>query len=261
MEAVARYFARELALDADQETVLLFGLRLTMNLIAGVAAVTVLGLVLGSIWTTLFAYTVSGSMKIFAGGAHSRSSRNCVLVGTLYFVSAGWCADRFGPSLGSMPAAAAGLLTFAFVLIALRAYAPVEPAEKPLASPEHRRAMRAAAFRSLWFWSGVIFILGSAGWGHAAAPGPWRALFLGGLAGWAWLALNLSPAGDRLAAMVDHVLCFPEGRCRHRDVEEESVGHRGDGSEQGGGPERGDDFCCGVLPAAHPSVAQAVESP
>lgn len=210
LEAAARYVARELGLDAEQEEVVLFGLRIVTNLLAGAAVVAALAFALGVLWTTLLAFLVAGSMRTFAGGAHSRSSRNCVLLGAAYLVPAGWAAGRFGPGLGWAPAAALGSALFLLTLAALWAYAPDEPPEKPLASVEHRRLMRRAAFLSLAVWLAVLGVFAYLGWGPAAAgPGPWRALFLGGLAGWAWLALNLTPAGHRLAARVDGILGVP----------------------------------------------------
>lgn len=210
LEAAARHIAGELGLGADQEEVILFGLRLVANLMAGLAVVAVLGFAVGAPWTTLLAFLVAGSMRIFAGGAHSRSSRNCVLVGAAYLVPAGWAAGRFGPGLGWPPAAALGMALLLLTLAALWVHAPDEPPEKPLASPEHRRAMRRAAFLSLAVWLMVLGVFADLGWGPAAAdPGPWRALYLGGLAGWAWLALNLTPAGHRLAARVDGILGVP----------------------------------------------------
>lgn len=210
LEAAARYVAKELALDADQEEVVLFGLRLVANLVAGLFVVAAPALFLGTLWTTLCAWAVAVSMRIFAGGAHSRSSRNCVLVGAAYLVPAGWAAGRLGPALGAVPAAAFGAAVLVLTLAALWAYAPDEPPEKPLTSVEHRRLMRRAAFRSLAVWLGVLGLFAFLGWGPAAAdPGPWRALYLGGLAGWAWLALNLTPAGHRLAARADDILGVP----------------------------------------------------
>lgn len=218
---VARRVARELGYGAEQEEVILFGLRVLANQAAALVAVAALGWLAGALGPTLLAVGAAGSVKVFAGGAHAGRSRTCVLLGAACFVPAGWAAARLGPALAAAPAAALGAATSLGALAAVWAWAPQESPGKPLASPEHRRAMRRASFAALTLWLAALAILAVRGWGPAAAdPGPWRALTLGGLAGLAWQALSLSPAGHRLAGLADRILGSGKGGWG-RDVEEE----------------------------------------
>ena len=213
LAAVARYLARELDYGPEEEEVLLFGLRLLANQAAALALILSVGLLVGAPAPVLLAFLVAGSIKVFAGGAHARSSRNCLLLGAVAFGLFGWAAARLGPALGAAPAVALGLAAALAALRAVWVWAPQEAPGKPLASPEHRRAMRRASFAALAFWLTALAFLAAHGWGPVAAgPGPWRALYLGGLAGLAWQALNLSPAGHRLVGVADRILSDCERR-------------------------------------------------
>lgn len=205
----AQYIARELQYDADREEVLHFGLQLVANFVSGMIALAAVGYILGTLWTTLFAALVAGSLKIFAGGAHSSSSRNCVIIGTLYFGLTGWAAARGGPVL---PLSVAGLLfavTAGATLWAIWRYAPAEPPEKPLATRAQRDKMRAASFVSLSLLCAIILFLGFEGWRTPLAGEAMRAMFAAGIAGLAWQSFVLTPAGYRMAALWDEILSLP----------------------------------------------------
>lgn len=205
----ARYMAHELEYDADQEEVLHFGLQLVTNMVVGLVIISFLGFLLGALETTLFAFLVAGVLKVFAGGTHASSTRNCAIISALYFAPAGWATARWGPGLSFLVTNLLFVVAVGAALWAILRYAPAEPAGKPLLSRAHRDRMRAASFATLAVLSIVIPTLSIAGW---------HALFLAGIAGLAWETLVLTPLGDRIVARLDRLLNLPRDKEVKREM-------------------------------------------
>lgn len=206
LAAFARRLARDLGCPPEEEEVLLFGLQVLVNQALGVAAAVIAGVAVGALGPVLCALAVAGSTRLFAGGAHAATSRDCLILSTAALALAGWAAARLAPLLDGGTAALLGAAGGAAALGAVAAWAPREAPGKPLFSPAHRRAMRRASFLAVAGWLAVLIWFAAQGWWSPAGPGPWRALYLGGLLGLAGQAFSLSPAAPRLVARAESIL-------------------------------------------------------
>ncbi len=213
--AVSRYLARQLNLSPEEEEVVLYGLEVTANAVAGMLLLLAFGALLHAFWPTAVAALAALSLRTWSGGAHATTSRNCTLITAFTFGGLGWLVSRTAPVLtdgGVFVLVAAGL---AAALAAIVRWAPAGVPEKPMTDPAHRRALRRNSLTTLSVWAAA---LGALAVGFTPLPADTaRPLILAGTLGLAWQSLSITPVGYRFVAAWDGLLNrFPGRRSAHR---------------------------------------------
>ncbi|MCR4419307.1 MAG: accessory gene regulator B family protein [Clostridia bacterium] len=186
--------ARRLELSPAEEEVIRYGLQVLVYTAADWAAVALAGWLAGALAGALVATVGTSTLRLFSGGAHSRSPLVCCLVGAV--VAAG--LGRTARELADLPPAAIAAIVGAALVwtaVVVATLAPVDTPAHPVRSAERRRRLRRLSLSAL-------VLLGVA----SLALLPWRAdlaLALGG--GLWWQGLTLTRAGHRLVAAVDNL--------------------------------------------------------
>ncbi|MGB9886533.1 MAG: accessory gene regulator ArgB-like protein [Moorellales bacterium] len=187
--------ARRLGLAPAEEEVVRYGLQVVVYTAADWAAVAAAGWLAGALSQAVMVTAGTSFLRLFSGGAHSRSPLVCGLVGAAVAAGLGRgaleLAARLSPLASVALLIAGGLLVTAAVL----RLAPVDCAAHPIRSAERRRRLRRLSLVVLGLLGGISFAL--------VPARPDLALALGG--GLWWQGFTLTEAGHRLVAAVDNL--------------------------------------------------------
>lgn len=189
----AAYLARRLNLSASEEEVIRYGLQVVVYAAANLAAVTLAGWLAGALASTLTASLAAASLRLFSGGAHSRSPVTCALLGAAVASLVGRAAETLASLLGIFGVRvllAAGLVPAAVTVWRL---APVDSPAKPIVSFARRGKLRRLSLAALFALAAAALALASR----------WPVLALAAGGGTWWQAFTLTRAGHQLAAAVD----------------------------------------------------------
>ena len=195
VRSAASGLARRLGLSSAEEEVIRYGLQVLVYTAADWAAVAGAGWLAGALPQALMATAGTSFLRLFSGGAHSRSPLVCGLVGAAVAAGLGRGARELAVRLA--PAVTAGLLTAGWLLVvaAVLRLAPVDSPAHPVRSAERRRGLRRLSLVVLGLLGAVSFIL--------VPVRPDLALALG--CGLWWQGFTLTGAGHRLVAAVDNL--------------------------------------------------------
>lgn len=193
---VAAYLRRTLGLSAEDEELLRYGLQVVVYSVAGLASIGLAGWLVAALPTTLAAALAAGALRLFSGGAHSRSPLTCNLLGAAVAALVGKAAVVAASLVSLTTLFVVVLAAFAPTVATVWRLAPVDSPAKPIASPERRRKLRRLSLVALLTLAvGQLALL------------PWRpalALALG--CGIWWQAFTLTRAGHRFATILDNLL-------------------------------------------------------
>ncbi|MGI9951638.1 accessory gene regulator B family protein [Moorellaceae bacterium AZ2] len=196
----AAYLKEKLQLTPEQEEIALYGLQTIVYPLTGLLGIILVGWLWGCLGTTLVAAFGAAFLRLWSGGAHSRSPLTCTLVGMAVFPSMGKIADLAAPAT-TVPVLhlvlAAGL---AVCLSTVYRLAPVDSPAKPILSADYRRNMRRLSVAAVLLITATQVALLKAG-----ALNLVLALSLGL---W-WQTFSLTRAGHRFAASVDKLSSLP----------------------------------------------------
>ncbi len=203
----SRHLARSLRLSEEEEEIIRYGLELIANYVLSAAALLGVALALGTGVTTIAAAVPAATIRLYAGGWHASSRRNCIIITTVAYGAAGWLAAVLGARAGAGAMAAGALPVLGLTAYAVWRYAPMASPQKPIASPSRRARLRRCARLLVTWWTAVIIsLLVASSWtGTDAAEqtSPLRSLALGGTLGLSVQSLTLWPGVNRRLATGD----------------------------------------------------------
>ncbi|CEP66210.1 Accessory gene regulator B [Moorella glycerini] len=194
----AAYLKEKLNLTPEEEEIALYGLQVIIYPLISLLSISLVGWLLGCLYTPLAATLTGAFLRLWSGGAHSRSPLTCTLLGAVVSPALGKISLVVAPLLNSFHlfiiVILGSLLSLAFVW----RLAPVDSPAKPLLSPEYRQRMRRLSVTSIFFIAVVqIVLLATAG-----VPAVVLALSLGL---W-WQTFTLTRAGHRFATLIDEII-------------------------------------------------------
>ena len=194
----AAYLKEHLNLNSDEEAIALFGLQMLVYTVTGFLSICLVGWLLGVLALTLAVTLTAASLRLWAGGAHSRSPLTCNLLGMIV-----------APLLGKLAALAAPLFTpaglgvmilagFIIAVVVIWRRAPVDSPAKPITSPAERRRLRALSLVLVVFIAVLqVLILVT----MRAVP-----FILALSLGLGWQTFSLTRAGHWFAILIDNLM-------------------------------------------------------
>ncbi|PRR75078.1 accessory gene regulator ArgB-like protein [Neomoorella humiferrea] len=200
----AAYLKEKLNLTPDEEEIALYGLQVIIYPLISLLSISLVGWLLGCLYTTLAATLTAAFLRLWSGGAHSRSPLTCTLLGAVVSPALGKTSLILTPHLSPFNLFIIVILGSLLSLTFVWRLAPVDSPAKPLLSPEYRQRMRRLSITSVFFIAAVqIALLATAG-----APAVVLALSLGL---W-WQTFTLTRAGHRFATLIDEIISPGVGR-------------------------------------------------
>ncbi|WP_338834110.1 Accessory gene regulator protein B [Moorella humiferrea] len=200
----AAYLKEKLNLTPDEEEIALYGLQVIIYPLISLLSISLVGWLLGCLYTTLAATLTAAFLRLWSGGAHSRSPLTCTLLGAVVSPAMGKTSLILTPHLSPFNLFIIVILGSLLSLTFVWRLAPVDSPAKPLLSPEYRQRMRRLSITSVFFIAAVqIALLATAG-----APAVVLALSLGL---W-WQTFTLTRAGHRFATLIDEIISPGVGR-------------------------------------------------
>ncbi|WP_338824859.1 Accessory gene regulator protein B [Moorella humiferrea] len=200
----AAYLKEKLNLTPDEEEIALYGLQVIIYPLISLLSISLVGWLLGCLYTTLAATLTAAFLRLWSGGAHSRSPLTCTLLGAVVSPALGKTSLILTPHLSPFNLFVIVILGSLLSLTFVWRLAPVDSPAKPLLSPEYRQRMRRLSITSVFFIAAVqIALLAAAG-----APAVVLALSLGL---W-WQTFTLTRAGHRFATLIDEIISPGVGR-------------------------------------------------
>lgn len=193
----ATKLAGRLGLSQAEKEVVRYGLELIANHVLSAAILLAAAAVAGTVPTTVAAAAPAAVTRLYAGGLHAESRRNCIIITTLAYGTAGWLAAVLGSRLQARQAAAACMPLLGLVIYAVWRYAPQASPRRPIASPRRRARLRCRARLAAGFCVAAVASLLAPCALAAGGPGCTpinRSLALGGTLGLALQALTLLPS-------------------------------------------------------------------
>lgn len=194
----AAYLKEHLNLSPDEEAIALYGLQMLVYTVTGFLAICLVGWLLGVLALTLAVTLAASSLRLFAGGAHSRSPLTCTLLGMVVAPLLGKMAFVATPLFS--PAGLAGTILAGFIVAVVVIWhrAPVDSPAKPISSPAERRKLRLISLVLVAVLAALqILILAtvqSATLVLALSLGLW------------WQTFSLTRAGHRFAILIDTLM-------------------------------------------------------
>ncbi|MGI6286134.1 accessory gene regulator B family protein [Neomoorella humiferrea] len=194
----AAYLKEKLNLTPEEEEIALYGLQVIIYPLISLLSISLVGWLLGCLYTTLAATLTAAFLRLWSGGAHSRSPLTCTLLGAVVSPALGKTSLILTPHLSPFNLFVIVILGSLLSLTFVWRLAPVDSPAKPLLSPEYRQRMRRLSITSVFFIAAVqIALLAAAG-----APAVVLALSLGL---W-WQTFTLTRAGHRFATLIDEII-------------------------------------------------------
>jgi accessory gene regulator B len=190
----AAYLREKLELSAADEEVLRYGLQVVVYALTGLLSMGLAGWLVGALPTALAAALSAGALRLFSGGAHSRSPLTCNLVGAAMASLLGKAAKVAAPLLATPILLLMLLAGFIPAALAVWRLAPVNSPAKPITSFVRRRKLR-------WLSLAALLTLTV---GQLVLVPRWPALAVAvGIGTW-WQTFTLTWAGHRFATMLDN---------------------------------------------------------
>lgn len=200
----AAYLKEKLNLTPEEEEIALYGLQVIIYPLISLLSISLVGWLLGCLYTTLAATLTAAFLRLWSGGAHSRSPLTCTLLGAVVSPALGKTSLILTPHISPFNLFIIVILGSLLSLTFVWRLAPVDSPAKPLLSPEYRQRMRRLSITSVFFIAAVqIALLAAAG-----APAVVLALSLGL---W-WQTFTLTRAGHRFATLIDEIISPGVGR-------------------------------------------------
>lgn len=188
------YLRDKLSLSPTEEEVALYGLQIITYSAATLFSVIVVGLLLDCLGPALAATAAAGILRLFSGGAHSRSPLICNILGMLFAGSIGKLSNLLAPLFPPLGLLILVLMGGGLALLPFLFLAPVDSPSKPLALEERKKMRRLSIIfflLVLFFQLGILALKGNSSWVLAISLGVW------------WQALSLTRAGQGLATTID----------------------------------------------------------
>lgn len=83
IDNVVNYYDQSMGIDKRQEAIIRFALALLSNTILSILFAVIIAIYFKQVYILLIVLVTNSSLKMFAGGAHSRHSINCAIIGAV----------------------------------------------------------------------------------------------------------------------------------------------------------------------------------
>ncbi len=196
---IAAYLKDRLNLSQEEEEIALFGLQFLLYSFTGYISILIIALLLGCFWTTLVATLTSAFLRLFSGGAHSRTPLTCTILGAVIAPLLGKIALITSPLLTSSGLLLTVMLGFIISLIIVWRLAPVDSPAKPITFAVHRKKLHNLSLASVCLITAVQYLL-------IINKDSFAAIVLSASLGVWWQAFTLTKAGHWFATMLDNIL-------------------------------------------------------
>lgn len=213
-ERLATRLAVSLSLEADEQAVMAYALKVLASTSLYFAALALLGWATGLLPEFLAAALTVGCLRSFSGGAHLSTPARCAVTGALF----SWAMAAAAEALNSAapmwftPRTLASETTFfiasgvafwatlagltALGIACFARFAPAAVPEKPI-GPSQVRSLRRGSFIALAIWGVAVAaasrLLSDPGWVIASTLG------------YLWQLLSVTPAGFRIAGWIERL--------------------------------------------------------
>ncbi|MEW6447737.1 MAG: accessory gene regulator B family protein [Bacillota bacterium] len=195
--SVAGYLKDKLNLTQEQEEIALYGLQFIVYQVTGFFFTLLVGWLLGCFWTTLAVDFAASSLRMFSGGAHSKTPLTCFITGVITIPLLGKLAAITAPYL--TPLGMSLIVTLGFIPSTLVVYrlAPVDSPANPITSVTRRRRLR--------FLSLLVLMSVTAGEFLLLVNGVALPIVLAASLGVWWQTFTLTRSGHRFATIIDNL--------------------------------------------------------
>jgi len=201
LQPAVAHLRDKLGLSPEEEEVALYGLKVIVYSTANLISVVLIGLLLNCLGPVLAATTAAGTLRLFSGGAHSRSPLICNILGMLVAGGLGKFSSLLAPRFSAPSLLFLVLLGGALAFLPFFFLAPVDSPNKPLTLEERKKMRRLSLllfFIIISFQLGLLTLKGPPSWVLAISLGVW------------WQAFSLTRAGHGLATAIDKFFSLNE---------------------------------------------------
>ncbi len=143
----------------EEKAVLQYGLSALLSTIIGFVVIGVVSGLLGIFKLAMTATLVSGVIRLFAGGVHSSTYKQCVTTGGIVFTGLGLITQQLGSLLSNRGTILLVWLVFIGGGSLIYRYAPAGVKEKPIKSKDKQRKLRVYSFIIFFIITTVALML------------------------------------------------------------------------------------------------------
>ena len=198
METWVRKLANKVAasqgFDAEQESVVAYGLLAIVQVVLTVTLALAAGLLIHAPAEAMIVCFSVSILRRFSGGAHADSFGFCtgitVVICTLFAFLAKWLAGYMTALILMLVA----LAVYAFAYTAIHKYAPVDSPNKPIKTERKRLQMRRGCYQTVTTYAVLQFLFIMIGIWHPQ----WRSISISLILGVAWQVFTLTNVGNTL---------------------------------------------------------------
>lgn len=195
----ARYLTEELKLTGEQETVLVYALKVLLSSVIGYLVVILFAWILGILPYTLAAAMTASVLRTFSGGAHANSPLNCTLIGVVIFTELG-LLSKYSFGLVEIYLPVLVLVVWFLTLLIIRRYVPADTPEKPIENELQRRRLRRVSTTLVLLW-GLLMLFSALEIFSLSKP-----IVYSSTLGLVWQVFSLTPAGYAFAQLLNVLL-------------------------------------------------------
>lgn len=188
--------AEQLGTSADTAKVYAFAFQLVGGFLLSLVALAAVSWAAGVLVPALTACAAGATMRMFAGGAHSRTPAACAAVGAFICTAAGLAGRALAHTYSVQTLLIGFCVLLPWILFVCLRRAPAATAAKPI-PPRRRGYLRLGTLALVGGW---------ACWSFAGFPGASATVWSSGTLGLTWQVFSLTPAGFRFAQTVDEIL-------------------------------------------------------
>ena len=186
-----------LSITEDQEAILQYALRLVFGSCLSYFWALAIALLLGNLPQVLIIMVTISILRIFSGGAHCSTMRNCIIYGTVLTNILGIITKTI-----LLSKAAVLLLAFSVMLFSLWAinkYAPADTPGKPIHTTQTRGKLKSRSFAVVFLWIFLATII------YAFSSIDYMVIYTSTV-GILWQSVSLTRAGYKFCSIADNVL-------------------------------------------------------
>lgn len=193
IDKITNVFKEELDLCDNDTDVLRYSLAVYSTTIFGYAAIVLAAWPFGVVDLALVSVVTASLFRIFSGGAHASTSRNCILGGMVVFTLLGILTKHLEASFSLLLITT--ICAALFAVWSVYKYAPADTPGKPITTKQKKCKLRRHSFMYLVGWSiaSFLYITGDLNGKYLLASA----------LGIIWQGFSLTPSGYRMVGFID----------------------------------------------------------
>ena len=190
-------YKNTLSITEDQEAILQYSLRLVVGSCLSYFWALAIALLLGNLPQVLIIMLTISVLRIFSGGAHCSTMRNCIIYGTVITNILGIVTKASLPSKAVVLFLAFSVMLFS--LWTIHKYAPADTPGKPIQTKQKRDKLKSRSFVVVFLW---IFLATIA---YTYSLMDYRMIYAS-VVGILWQSASLTRAGYKFCSIIHTVL-------------------------------------------------------